>query len=77
MMCPRRDCTKKPMPADLRVCPGRLWRYVVTATEHVIRWSTAGAVVGVAAIAAVASYEHTYALVMAHGEGGRTGGWCR
>jgi hypothetical protein len=45
----------------------------VTATEHVIRWSTAGAVVGVAAVAAVASYEHAYALVRAHGETGWTG----
>jgi uncharacterized protein DUF2637 len=45
----------------------------VTATEHVIRWSTAGAVVGVAAVAAVASYEHAYALVRADGEAGWTG----
>ena len=35
--------------------------------------STAGAVVGVAAVAAVASYEHAYALVGAHGEVGWTG----
>jgi Protein of unknown function (DUF2637) len=45
----------------------------VTATEHVIRWSTADAVVGIAAVAAVASYEHAYALVRAHGEAGWTG----
>jgi len=45
----------------------------MTGTEHVIRWSTAGAVVGVAAVAAVASYEHAYALVRAHGEVGWTG----
>ena len=45
----------------------------MNATEHVIRWSTAGAVVGVAAVAAVASYEHAYALVQAHGETGWTG----
>jgi hypothetical protein len=45
----------------------------VTAVGHVIRWSTAGAVVGVAAVAAVASYEHAYALVRAHGEAGWTG----
>jgi hypothetical protein len=45
----------------------------MTAAEHVIRWSTASAVVGVAAVAAVASYEHTYALVRAHGEAGWTG----
>jgi hypothetical protein len=32
-----------------------------------------GAVVGVAAVAAVASYEHAYALVGAHGEAGWTG----
>jgi Protein of unknown function (DUF2637) len=32
-----------------------------------------GAVVGVAAVAAVASYEHAYALVRAHGEAGVTG----
>ncbi len=45
----------------------------MTAAEHVIRWSTAGAVVGVAAVAAVASYEHAYALVRAHCEAGWTG----
>jgi hypothetical protein len=45
----------------------------MTSTDCVIRWSTAGAVVGVAAIAAVASYEHAYALVRAHGEVGWTG----
>ncbi len=42
----------------------------MTSTEKVIRWSTAVAVVGVAAIAAVASYEHAYALVRAHEEAG-------
>jgi hypothetical protein len=57
-MCPRTDCTKKPMLAHVRVCPGRLWWRAVTATEHVIRWLTAAVVVGVAAVAAVASYEH-------------------
>ena len=41
--------------------------------DRVIRWTTAGAVVGVAAVAAVASYEHAYALVRAHGEAGWTG----
>ena len=45
----------------------------MTAAERVIRWSTAGVVVGVAAVAAVASYEHAYALVRAHGEAGWTG----
>jgi hypothetical protein len=43
------------------------------AVDRIIRWSTAGAVVGVAAVAAVASYEHAYALVRAHGEMGWTG----
>ena len=42
----------------------------MTTTGQIIRWSTAGAVVGVAAVAAVASYEHAYALVRAHGETG-------
>ena len=42
-------------------------------TGQIIRWSTAGAVVGVAAVAAVASYEHAYALVRAHGETGWIG----
>jgi hypothetical protein len=40
----------------------------MTATERVIRWSTAGMVVGIAAVAAVASYE----LVRVHGESGWT-----
>jgi len=44
----------------------------VTAADRVIRWSTAGAVVGVAAVAAVASYEHAWDLVRAHGEAGWT-----
>jgi hypothetical protein len=35
----------------------------VTAADRVIRWTTAGAVVSVAAVAAIASYEHAYALV--------------
>jgi hypothetical protein len=42
----------------------------VSPTNNVIRWSTAGAVLGVAAVAAVASYEHAYDLVRAHGETG-------
>ena len=41
------------------------------ATDRVIRWSTAAAVVGVAAVAA-AAYEHAYGLVRAHGESGWT-----
>ncbi len=40
---------------------------------HVVGWSTAGAMVGVAAVAAVASYEHAYVLVRAHDEAGWTG----
>jgi hypothetical protein len=44
----------------------------VTAADRVIRLTTAGAVVGVAVVAAVASYEHAYALVRAHGEAGWT-----
>ena len=40
--------------------------------DRVIRWSTALAVLGVAAVAASASYEHAYALVRAHGESGWT-----
>lgn len=71
-MCPRGACTKRPMLADVRVCPRRWW-CAVTAAEHAVRWSTAGAVVGVAAVVAVASYEHAYALVRAHGEVGCTG----
>ena len=45
----------------------------MTTTSQIIRWSTAGAVVGVAAVAAVASYEHAYALVRSHGETGWIG----
>jgi hypothetical protein len=43
------------------------------AADRVIRWSTAGVVIGVAAVAAAASYEHAYDLVRAHGEAGRRG----
>jgi hypothetical protein len=45
----------------------------VTAADRVIRWTTAGRVVGIAVVAAVASYEHACALVRAHGEAGWTG----
>jgi Protein of unknown function (DUF2637) len=45
----------------------------VNATDRVIRWSTALAVLGVAGIAAVVSYEHASALVRAHGESGWAG----
>src|ERR1700733_2393839 len=72
-MCPRGVCTNKPMLADVRVRRGRLWRCAVTAMEHVIRWSTAGVLAGVAAVAAVVSYEHTYAFVHAHWDAGWTG----
>ena len=40
--------------------------------ERVIRWSTLFAVLGVSAVAAVASYKHAYGLVRAHGESGWT-----
>jgi hypothetical protein len=46
----------------------------MTAADRIIRWTTAGAVVGGAAEAGVASYEHAYALVRAHGETGWTAG---
>ena len=42
------------------------------AADRVIRWSTALAVLGVAAVAAVASSEHASYLVRAHGEDGWT-----
>src|SRR5260370_42383289 len=48
------------------------WRCAMTGVDRILRWSTAGAVVGVASVAAVASYEHAYALVRAHGEAGWT-----
>ena len=44
----------------------------MTAADRIIRWSTALAVVGVAAVAAVVSYEHASDLVRAHGETGWT-----
>ena len=44
----------------------------MSGAHRVIRWSTAVAVLGVAAVAAVASYEHAYGLVRAHGEVGWT-----
>jgi hypothetical protein len=44
----------------------------MTGADRIIRWSTAGAVVGVAAVAAIASYEHAYAPVRAYGEAGWT-----
>jgi hypothetical protein len=33
----------------------------MTGADKTIRWSTAAAVIGVAAVAAVVSYEHAYA----------------
>jgi hypothetical protein len=42
------------------------------AADDVIRWTTTLAVLGVAAVAAVASCEHGYDLVRAHGESGWT-----
>ena len=44
----------------------------MNVTGRVIAWSTALAVLGVAGVAAVASYEHAYDLVRAHGEAGWT-----
>jgi hypothetical protein len=44
----------------------------MSGADRVIRWSTALAVLGVAAVAAVASYEHAYDFVRAHGESGWT-----
>jgi hypothetical protein len=45
---------------------------LVSAAARVIRWSTALAVLGVAVVAAVASYEHAYDLVRAYGEAALT-----
>ena len=45
----------------------------MTVADRIIRWSTALAVVGVAAVAAVVSYEHASDLVREHGESGWTG----
>jgi Protein of unknown function (DUF2637) len=44
----------------------------MTGTDKAIRWSTAAAVIGVAVVAAMVSYEHAYALVHAHVEAGWT-----
>jgi thiamine biosynthesis lipoprotein ApbE len=44
----------------------------MSRADRVIGWSTALAVLGVAAVAAVASYEHAYVLVRTHGESGWT-----
>jgi len=44
----------------------------MNGADRTIRWSTALALLGVAAVAAMASYEHAYDLVRAHGESGWT-----
>jgi len=44
----------------------------MSGADRSIRWSTAFAALGVEAVAAVASYEHAYDLVRAHGEDGWT-----
>jgi hypothetical protein len=59
----RRDCS------DQVFC---CWWCPVMAADRVIRWTTAVAVIGVAAVAAVASYEHACDLARAHGEAGWT-----
>jgi hypothetical protein len=45
--------------------------------DRVIRWMTAVAVIGVAAVAAIASYEHAHDLVRAHVRRDGQPGWCR
>jgi hypothetical protein len=45
---------------------------LLAAADRVIRLTTAVAVIGVAVVAAVVSYEHTYDLVRARGEAGWT-----
>jgi hypothetical protein len=44
----------------------------VNSADRDIRWSTALAVAGVAAVAVVASHEHAYDLARVHGEAGWT-----
>lgn len=44
----------------------------MSEADRSIRWSTAVAVIGVAVVAAVVSYEHAYELVHRHGETGWT-----
>src|SRR5690242_3970475 len=72
LLCPRTECTKKPMAAHGAVLAGRWW-CAVSAADRGIRWSTALVVVGVAMVAAVVSYEHASALARAHAESGWTG----
>lgn len=45
----------------------------MNAADRVIRWATAVAVIGVAAVASVVPYEHAGALVRPHGESGWAG----
>lgn len=45
---------------------------VPSPAERIIKWSTAAAVVCVATVAAVVSYDHAYALVRTYGEDGWT-----
>lgn len=49
---------------------GQRRRGNVMTTERVIRWSTAGVVLALVAVAAVVSYNHAYWLVSHHGESG-------
>ncbi len=60
------------MGAQCGVLAGRWW-CVVNAADRVFRWSTALAVLGIAAFAAVVSYEHASDLVREHGESGWAG----
>jgi hypothetical protein len=76
---PVRICVRGPRPTN-RTCKRVRSDHVVFAgrcpvitADRVIRLTTAGAVIGVAAVAAVTSYEHAYALVRAHGDAGWTG----
>jgi hypothetical protein len=74
MECPRPESHltyMTPVTPDDRIHAG-CWRCAMTGADKVIRWSTAVAVIGVAVVAAVVSYEHAYALVHAHGETGWT-----
>src|SRR6204780_2003359 len=45
----------------------------MSGADRIIRWSTAFVVLGLPGVAAVASYEHAYDLVRAHGESGWSG----
>ena len=71
-------CVRGPRPTN-RTCLAKYFdqhfrnRWCsVTGADRVIRWTMAGTVVGVATVAAAASYEHAYALVQVHGEAGWT-----